>query len=91
MEEIKVNENVLNEVEEVAFDQNESGSNIGKIVFGLGVLAVAGIGTLVYKNREKIDQMRIAKLEKKGYVISKAEEVVDEDSSDDEEIELEKE
>ena len=85
MEEVKFNENDINEVDEVMMSQEDSNdSGIGKLVFGIGVLAVAGIGALVYKNREKIEKMRIAKLEKKGYVIYRPEEVEQELASDEE-------
>ena len=81
MEEVKINENEIVEEEDVCEAQEDSGSGIlGKIVIGLGVAAAAGIGALVYKNRDKIEARRIARLEKKGYVITKPE-------ADDEDLE----
>lgn len=83
MEEVKINENEIVEEEDVCEAQEDSGSGIlGKIVIGLGVAAAAGIGALVYKNRDKIEARRIARLEKKGYVITKPE-------ADDEDLESE--
>lgn len=83
MEEVKINENEIVEEEDVCEAQEDSGSGIlGKIVIGLGVAAAAGICALVYKNRDKIEARRIARLEKKGYVITKPE-------ADDEDLESE--
>lgn len=41
---------------------------------GVALLVSAGaIGTFIYKNRAKLEERRINKLRKKGYIITKAE------------------
>ena len=61
-----------NEVEfvEVNEEPEETTGNglLGKIVAGAVVVAI-GAGALIYKNRNKLEERRIKKLEKKGYVI----------------------
>lgn len=76
MEEIR-NENeimdeVMDENEEVRVIPEETANDgLVKIVVGVGLIVVAGVGALVYKNRGKLDEWRIKKLEKKGYRIYK--------------------
>ena len=89
------NENELLEVEvlEPADEEfEESNGLFGKIAAGVGVVAL-GVGTtLIVKNKErikaKIEERKIRKLEEKGYVIYRPEEVEYEDV--DEEIVEEK-
>lgn len=48
---------------------------------GVALLVGAGaIGTFIYKNRAKLEERRINKLRKKGYIITKAEEIDYDDS-----------
>lgn len=88
MEEIK-NENVndIEEIEEVETAPEGSGVvEVAAIVVGAVVAVGAGIGALVYKNRDKIDEWRINKLRKKGYVISKIEDAEYVESEDSDEV-----
>lgn len=82
MEDIR-NENELLEVNEDIYDPEEdceeSKGIFGKIAVGVGVVAT-GVGTtLIIKNRDKIkmklEERKIRKLEQKGYVIYRPEEV----------------
>lgn len=71
-------------VEETTEDSDTmSGKTIAGLVFG-GVLVLAGV--LLYKNREKFTEWRIKKLQKKGYVVYKPEEVEAEAEEIDDEI-----
>ena len=55
--------------------EEESGIGLGKLVLGTALVA-GGIGALCYKFRGKIEERRVEKLKKKGYVVI---EPVDED------------
>lgn len=88
-EEIKVLDE--NEIEEVEMDMEEYPETSGKGILGLlalvGVAAGGAVGGLIYKNRNKLEEREIKKLEKKGYIITKPEPVEDvesEECSDDE-------
>ena len=83
MEELR-NENELTMVEEpvVDFDDEyieESNGVLKKVVMIGGGALVAGATALAIKNRDKIkaklEERKIAKLEKKGYVVYRPEEV----------------
>lgn len=83
MEELR-NENELTMVEEpvVDFDDEyieESNGVFKKVVMVGGGALVAGATALAIKNRDKIkakmEERKIAKLEKKGYVVYRPEEV----------------
>ena len=83
MEELR-NENALTMVEEpvVDFDDEyieESNGVFKKVVMIGGGALVAGATALAIKNRDKIkakmEERKIAKLEKKGYVVYRPEEV----------------
>lgn len=83
-EEKKIEEMVIEEspIEEVVdtYPENETSSNNGykKVVVG-AVIAAASLGVLWWsKNRGKLDEWRIKKLEKKGYQVIKPE-IVEED------------
>lgn len=54
-------------------ESENSGGVIGKIVFGLGVAAAAGLAAFAY-NKPKREERTIEKLRKKGYVIYKDDE-----------------
>ena len=55
--------------------EEESGIGLGKFVLGAALVA-GGVGALCYKFRGKIEERRVEKLKKKGYVVI---EPVDED------------
>lgn len=71
-------------VEEDFENVNEETDNSGGqvlAILGIGALAIgAGVAAFIYTQRDKIEQKRIEKLRKKGYVIFKQE---DPDSEDD--------
>lgn len=73
-EELKVMEEQTNyEAEAEYYEEPETTGNgiVGKIAIG-AVAAVVGAGAFVYyKTKDKREQRTIRKLEKKGYVISK--------------------
>lgn len=76
-----------NDTEAEVYDlepEEESGNRIlGKILIGAGVLAAGGLAALVYKNRDKLEERRIKKLEKKGYTVIRPEiEEIEEDDFD---------
>lgn len=70
-------------VDEVATYNGPDGSNrVGGVIplVSVALLAVGGtVGALIYKNRAKLEERRIEKLRKKGYVITKVD-VIDDDS-----------
>lgn len=83
MEELR-NENELTMVEEpvVDFDDEyieESNGVFKKVVIGVGVALTAGTVAYAIKKRDtlkaKMEERKIAKLEKKGYVVYRPEEV----------------
>ena len=83
MEELR-NENELTMVEELVLDFDdeyveESNGVFKKVVMIGGGALVAGATALAIKNRDKIkaklEERKIAKLEKKGYVVYRPEEV----------------
>ena len=79
-EEINENEEI-----EVYTEPEESGSRIlGKVVIGALVVVGAGVAALIYKNKGKLDERRIRKLEKKGYIIQRP---IDADTDVDDEVE----
>lgn len=83
MEENEIRTEEFNENEEakVLNDQESSGSGIvAAVIVGAVVLVGAGIAALIHKNKDKIDERRIKKLEKKGYTIQRPIEV-DSDSN----------
>lgn len=61
-------------------DSEVSGNGLGKIVGGLLLLGGAAAAGFVYKNRAKIEERKIEKLRKKGYVIYKEEDLIEGDS-----------
>lgn len=69
-EEMKNLEAIENtDVMEICDDAVSSGNGIvGKLVVG-AVVVGAGVAALLYKNRAKLEERRVRKLEKKGYVI----------------------
>lgn len=64
-----------------------SGIGLGKIVGGIALVAGAAVAGLAYKNRTKLEERKVEKLRKKGYVIYKEEDIVDEvEEVEDEEV-----
>ena len=67
------NENI--ETEEAAMDtcvetEASGGKGVGKLV--VAAIAVAGVGiALLHKNKDKLENRKIKKLEKKGYTVLK--------------------
>ena len=79
MEEIR-NENVndIEEIEEIETATEGSGMvGAAAAIIGAVIAVGAGIGALIYKNRDKIDERRINILRKKGYTVYKDENVVE--------------
>lgn len=70
-EEIK-NVEAIEEPIEVVMEETVSSGNGGRrlLMFGIGIVAGTVIG-LIYKNRNKFEEMQIRRLEKKGYKITK--------------------
>lgn len=82
MEEIKNVNDIVEEVEEVAVTPEITGGNLKKVAVGLGVGAVAVVTAWAIKNKDKLDEWRIRKLEKKGYTVIKPETVEVEETSE---------
>lgn len=74
MEEMMMNENLtIEEVNTDAIPDNSGSGIVGKVIIGLGAAAVVGTIAWLRKNRNKLTERQIAKLEKKGYVVHKPE------------------
>lgn len=70
--------------------ETSNGGILGKIVVGTVIAAVGAGAALLYKNRGKLDEHRIKKLEKKGYAVYKIDDTVElEDNFDDEDDDAE--
>ena len=82
MEEIKNATDIAEEIENVNVMPEIKGGNLKKVAIGLGVGAVAVVTAWAIKNKGKLDDWRICKLEKKGYVVYKPDEVKVEDDSE---------
>lgn len=76
-----MNENEVKELElettEVCEDYEPecAGGGFGKLAAGIGFVAVAGLTAVVIKNKKKLEERKIERLRKKGYVIYRTEEV----------------
>ena len=93
MEENKneVIEETTNDVEVIDLypeeDGDDSGSHgLGKLVIGVGLLAVGGLAAVAVKNKDKIKEKRLAKMKKKlleaGYEVEDPVEIVEADEED---------
>lgn len=51
----------------------ESSKGISGLVVGAATIVAAGVGALLYKNRAKLEERKIKRWEKKGYVVYKPE------------------
>lgn len=79
MEETKFENGIVEENNEVTETQENSGVGVAvAAVVGVGLAVAAGVTFLVYKGRDKIEARTIAKLEKKGYTVTKVETKADE-------------
>ena len=65
------------EMDEVTVDEmtEVSGGGFGKVLLGLGALALGAASAYVIKKKGVAEKVRIKKLEKAGYVVYKAEDV----------------
>ena len=68
---------IENDVEDVNEETNNSGAQalviLGVVAFSIG----AGVAALLYTQRDKIEQKKVERLRKKGYVIYKPESIED--------------
>lgn len=83
MEEMNNNEVMIEETVDVC--ENSDTQNyglIGKILVGVIGLTVAGAGALAYKNRDRLEKRRIEKLKKKGYVVYKSDDMLEDEVSE---------
>ena len=98
----EVIEETMNDVEVIDLypeeDGDDSGSHgLGKLVIGVGLLAVGGLAAVAVKNKDKIKEKRLEraknKLIKAGYAIEGPAEVVEADEEDflEEEVETDEE
>ena len=75
MEDMKNTNEITEEIEVVDYipEKESNGSNLGAIVAGIGICAVMGISALAYKNRAKLEEKRVERMRKKGYICYKPE------------------
>ena len=84
MEETKFENGIVEENNEVTETEENSGVGVAiAAVVGVGLAVAAGVTFLYYKSRDKIEAKTIAKLEKKGYMVTKleTEETVNDEST----------
>lgn len=81
-----VNTNEIVEGTEEITEALDESDNVNLIALGIGAVVgvVGGIAALIYKNRNKLEAMRVERLRKKGYIIYEPETTddCDEESSD---------
>lgn len=70
VEEVNLEEDVIVVCEDPSNDENPVG-----VVIALAAAAVIGIGAIIMKRKGKFDEWRIKRLEKKGYVVLKPDQV----------------
>lgn len=63
--------------EEMELYEESGNSGAGLIALGIGTLLVGGAAALYHKNKAKVEEWRIKRWEKKGYVITKPEEAAE--------------
>ena len=73
---------IENDVEDVNEETNNSGAQ-ALVILGIGALAIgAGVLGFIYTQRDKIEQNKIEKLRKKGYIVYKPESIEDVNSEE---------
>lgn len=83
MEEMNNNEVMIEETVDACENSNTQNYGlIGKILVGVIGLTVAGAGALAYKNRDRLEKRRIEKLKKKGYVVYKSDDMLEDEVSE---------
>lgn len=83
MEEMNNNEVMIEETVDACENSNSQNYGlIGKILVGVIGLTVAGAGALAYKNRDRLEKRRIEKLKKKGYVVYKSDDMLEDEVSE---------
>lgn len=80
-------ENVVKVIEECDPMENSGGNVLVKFVVGLGLTVIGVGGAIIYKNRDKLEARQIKKLEKKGYIVRKAEPVESTENDESEPVE----
>ena len=71
-EEIRNFEEIEN-TEMVEINEETENSGIGTVVKIVAGVVITGLGILAYKNRHKLEERQIRKLEKKGYLVVRPE------------------
>lgn len=85
MDEIK-NTEEMNEIELIEdCDATEVSGGHGKLVAGLALVGIAVLGGIAYKCKDKLTERQIKKLEKKGYVVYREDEVEIHEAEDEDE------
>ena len=93
-----MNENEIMDVEtEEVMDtvtdskENKDNGSIGIFVAGAVIAGIGAIATIAWKNRDKLEERRIEKLRKKGYIVYRPQveaaedEIVDDETNETEE------
>lgn len=80
VEEVNMEEDVIVVCEDP--DDSNDGSPVGLVIAGIAL--VVGVGAWILKRKGKIDEWRIKRLEKKGYVVLRPDQVDDNTESCDE-------
>ncbi len=76
--EILVNDELNNEIEAADYEDYETSGRGSKLLVGALIAGVAGVAAFAYKkNKTKLEERRIEKLRKKGYVIYREDEVAE--------------
>ena len=86
--EIMVNEELVNAgLEETCDAENSANGVAGKLIAGAVIIGVGAVAAFIYKNRAKLEERKIEKLRKKGYVIYKENEEFEDHTTTFEEVE----
>ena len=85
VEEVDLNEDVI----VVCEDPDNSDDNPIGVILALGAAAVIGVSAFILKRKGKFDEWRIKRLEKKGYVVLRPDQVNTADSDGCDEVEEE--
>lgn len=79
-------DNIIEEVDTEIIPEIEINPGAVAIAVGVGAAAIGGIAFLAYKYRHKFEEWNVKRLEKKGYVVTKAGVKNDSDFDDIEEV-----